>query len=491
MLPDRSPALRGARDAQCRGRAFDRRSATARRWPAVALAAVLAAVALVGVAFWARPARRRFWLGGRALAAFGNDADVDPRAWLEAGRHACALGARARAPPPVLIGATPTHRIIAPYGVLLFAYGESAELVRKYGAEAVQTAEALRRTNPRLPIAIASNFPNVSAASGARLFRTPPFALVLPIRHDHMVYPSTVRPRYEWVTRAHYMALSPFELTLALDSHALPCTADDARDEAAARAGASAHPRASAAERVARVRPARAWRAGNELAAVLEALPAVGSARRWFDLAFNTFLTSGRPHNWALLYYTRAPAMRALFTDWYLAYLAQGGDDQGPLEHAARARARAGGLRLARMHANFAGAFERVDDFQRSDWPRATHVLSGAAHLFHVRYADEQMRRQLCAMLNARAHIRRRRVLIQPRGGHKGLYAHAWPVVFSAAEYTAATGYSPPPAGHVNEFAFAQPACASASNLSADETGGEPLVYPFDQHARLACWRSA
>lgn len=402
-------------------------------------------------------------LGARRFASHDAHAsDSDPRAWMEAGARACAPRAAALA--PSLLAADPAHRIIAPFGALLFAYGESVELVRKYGAEAARTAEALRRTNPDLPVAIATNFPNASASPGsrARLFRTPPFAAVLPIRHDHMLYPSTVRPRYEWVTRAHYLARSPFELTLALDSHALPCTAADAL--------------ANGSD----------WRAGNEVAAALRALPALGSPARAFDLAFNTFLTSGRPHNWALLYYTRAPAMRALFTDWYLAYLAQGGDDQGPLEHAARARARAGGLRLARLHTNLAGAFERLDDSQRSDWPRATHVLSAAVHLFHVRYGDEPARRRLCAMLNDPAHARRRRVLVQPRGGHKGLYAHRWPMAFSAAEYAAATGYAPPPRGHVNELVW-EPVCAAANAGEVTDGPHEALVYPFSRHAQLSC----
>ncbi|KAJ1637016.1 hypothetical protein T492DRAFT_955643 [Pavlovales sp. CCMP2436] len=278
------------------------------------------------------------------------------------------------------------------------------------------------------------------------------------------------------------MALSPFELTLTLDSHTLPCTADDADELAVSEPGLGG----SAVG-------ARPWRAGNEVARTLAALPAADSPHRWFDLAFNTFVTSGRPHNWALLYYTRAPAVRALFTDWYLAYLSQGTDDQGPLEHAARAHARAGRLRLARMHTNLVGAFERVDDYQRSDWPRVTHVLSGPVLLFHVRYGDEPTRRKLCAMLNAPAQVRRRRVLVQPRGGHKGLYAHPWPAVFSAAEYRAVTGYWPPGRGHVSELLWSRPVdCGGArTNSSTVSTEGdrreEPLLYYFDDHARLQC----
>lgn len=465
-----------------------------RRWVLLVLA--LAFAALVCAMLWASPARTAGMLGGRGFAALVIDADEDPRVWMEAGARACT--AHASGPAPALIGEDSTHQIIAPFGVLLFAYGQSVELVRKYGTEAVQTAEALKRTNPGLPIAIATNFPNASISPGSkeRLFHTPPFALVLPIRHDHMVYPSTVRPRYEWVTRAHYMALSPFELTLTLDSHTLPCTADDPDEDALY--GSETH-RLHASAAVDGARKLRPWRGGDEVTAALSALPSIDSPLRSFDLAFNTFLTSGRPHNWALLYYTRAPAMRALFTDWYMAYLAQGGDDQGPLEHAARLRARAGGLRLSRLHTNFVGAFERVDDFQRSDWPRVTHVLSGAVHLFHVRYGDEPTRRKLCAMLNARAHVRRRRVLIQPRGGHKGLYAHAWPMVFSAEEYVAVTRYSPPPRGHVNELVWTRAACSNGTSRFAagpDGSGGieraavaeeEPLVYAFDQHAQLPC----
>jgi hypothetical protein len=445
-----------------------------------ALAATLAALAaLAGTARMGLGRARVLELLGWA---FGSDAvDLDPRAWMASGRRACApLGARAELE-PVQIGEGAAHRIVAPYGVLLFAYGETVELVRKYGAEAVVTAEALRRTNPLLPVAIASNFPNATVAAGSAtaLFRSPqPFTLVLPIRPDAMIYPSTVRPRYEWLTRLHYMSLSPFELTLTLDSHTLPCTADDA-----AAAGA-------------------AWRAGSELATALAALPALHSPRRWFDLGYNTFVTSGRPHNWALLYYTRAPAMRALFTDWYVAYLAQGGDDQGPLEHAARARARAGALRLARLHTNLVGAFERVNDFQISDWPRVTHVLTGPVTLFHVRYGDEATRRALCAMLNAPAHARARRVLVQPRGGHKGLYAHAWPMARSAEEYRRATGgYAAPARGHVNEFTWAAPECGTArgrngsaapeqSGVVAEFGAAEPMVYPFEHHARLPCWRA-
>jgi hypothetical protein len=486
-----------------------------RRWVLLLLPAVLLAV-LVPALIVLRSARLRAMLERR----WAGDAELDPRAWMEAGKQACAplRESVAAASEPVLLGDGAAEQSIAPFGALLFAYGETVELVRKYGAEAALTAEALRRTNPELPVAIATNFPNATAAPGSsvRLFRTPPFMRVLPIRHEHMVYPSTVRPRYEWVTRAHYMALSPFELTLTLDSHTLPCTADDADPEAidadskaSSETGGKGEDGAPSAGAASVLTPqqghrrTRPWRPGNEVAAALRALHRpVDSAERWFDMAFNTFLTTGRPHNWALLYFTRAPAMRALFTDWYIAYLAQGGDDQGPLEHAARVRARAGALRLARLHTNFVGAFERVDDFQRSDWPRATHVLTGPAHLFHVRYGDERTRRSLCAMLNAPARARERRVLIQPRGGHKGLYAHPWPTVGSAAEYRAVTGYDPPPRGHVNELQWERPACARAPNRSAapaardstaDGGGGgeeaEPLVYPFEQHARLPCWQ--
>lgn len=67
------------------------------------------------------------------------------------------------------------------HGVLLFAYGLDKPTLLRYYNEALGTAQSFKSLDPRLAIAIATNFANVTAGG-----RHDVFDHVVPIRHDHI-----------------------------------------------------------------------------------------------------------------------------------------------------------------------------------------------------------------------------------------------------------------------------------------------------------------
>ena len=123
---------------------------------------------------------------------------------------------------------------------LLFAYGDASTLSHFLG-EAATAARSFKEHNPEMQIAVVTNNASVDRAL---------FSHVLRPRED-LLFPGSPCPyekdpakaakcsgrRRQWATRLYYMALSPFELTWALDSNAISCTPGAAgRFLAAARA---------------------------------------------------------------------------------------------------------------------------------------------------------------------------------------------------------------------------------------------------------------
>ena len=125
-------------------------------------------------------------------------------------------------------------------GLLLFAYGDASTLSHFLG-EAATAARSFKEHNPEMQIAVVTNNASVDRAL---------FSHVLRPRED-LLFPGSPCPyekdpakaaqcsgrRRQWATHLYYMALSPFELTWALDSNAISCTPGAAgRFLAAARA---------------------------------------------------------------------------------------------------------------------------------------------------------------------------------------------------------------------------------------------------------------
>ena len=112
-------------------------------------------------------------------------------------------------------------------GLLLFAYGDATTL-SFFLEEAAHAARSFKAHNPELQIAVVTNNASVDRAL---------FSHVLRPRED-LLFPGSPCPyekdpakaskcsgrRRQWATRLYYMALSPFELTWALDSNAISCT---------------------------------------------------------------------------------------------------------------------------------------------------------------------------------------------------------------------------------------------------------------------------
>ena len=89
--------------------------------------------------------------------------------------------------------------------------------VPKYFAEARESAARIRRLNPLLPIALATNVGTGAARSSIAW----PFGRVVDLSS---VRPAGGRPLPLWLPRIHALLSSPFRLTLSLDSHATACS---------------------------------------------------------------------------------------------------------------------------------------------------------------------------------------------------------------------------------------------------------------------------
>ena len=125
-------------------------------------------------------------------------------------------------------------------GLLLFAYGEASTLSHFLG-EAAHAARSFKVHNPEMQIAVVTNNASVDRTLFSHVLRPREDLLFpgspCPYEKDSAKAAKCSGRRRQWATRLYYMALSPFELTWALDSNAISCTPGAAgRFLAAARA---------------------------------------------------------------------------------------------------------------------------------------------------------------------------------------------------------------------------------------------------------------
>jgi hypothetical protein len=125
-------------------------------------------------------------------------------------------------------------------GLLLFAYGDASTLSHFLG-EAAHAARSFKEHNPEMQIAVVTNNASVDRALFSHVLRPREDLLFpgspCPYERDAAKAAKCSGRRRQWATRLYYMALSPFELTWALDSNAISCTPGAAgRFLAAARA---------------------------------------------------------------------------------------------------------------------------------------------------------------------------------------------------------------------------------------------------------------
>lgn len=97
------------------------------------------------------------------------------------------------------------------FGVLFFVYAMQPVDVERFLYLALASARTYAASSPSLPLAIAISHPELMT------HKTHPFAHVLTIPAV------TVFAGRQWVTRVLSLALTPFKLTLAVDSDTLCC----------------------------------------------------------------------------------------------------------------------------------------------------------------------------------------------------------------------------------------------------------------------------
>ena len=299
--------------------------------------------------------------------------------------------------PQLLVPTTPELPVWPPtaerkhgVGVLLFAYGHTTTLPYFLG-EAVSAARSLRALNPELSIGIVSNNETVDS----RLFN-----VHLRPRSDLLFVGDLTNSGQfrsdgiarQWLTRLYYLALTPFEVTWALDSNTICCTPNSA----------DSFMRAALATKL--------W--GYDM---------VHASQR-----------DGRlyPHNWNFMY-RWTPSTSSVLREWLLLQLRRGvtADDQKTLLVAQmRLRASSIPLRIGQLATPLATAFYNVpprrllmryrglnksseptlsetggaDDVVRfrglefrADGARITRVIHGPVHMLHTK--DSTM----CSKVNA------------------------------------------------------------------------------------------
>jgi len=279
-------------------------------------------------------------------------------------------------------------------GVLLFAYGHSTTLPYFLG-EAISAARSLRALNPELSIGIVSNNETVDATLFNVHLRPRSDLLFVGDVTNSGQFRSDGIAR-QWLTRLYYLALTPFEVTWALDSNTICCTPNSA----------DSFMRAALATKL--------W--GYDM---------VHASQR-----------DGRlyPHNWNFVY-RWTPSTSSLLREWLLLQLRRGvtADDQKTLLVAQmRLRAASIPIRLGQIATPLATAFynvpprrslmryhgmntsgehspsevrgvgQRPDDVVRfrdlefrADGARITRMIHGPVHMLHTK--DPRM----CSKVNA------------------------------------------------------------------------------------------
>lgn len=141
-------------------------------------------------------------------------------------------------PAPVSVAAT------APVGVLYIVYEQrktsnaKASRLPLYLAEAARSAASVREKNPSLPVALTTTesaslpksimYPYCGSNTTAiiRILKLPCFiSRVNRSAFERVLQLAAAKPREPlWAPRLRALAASPFDLTLALDSHATTCS---------------------------------------------------------------------------------------------------------------------------------------------------------------------------------------------------------------------------------------------------------------------------
>ena len=255
-------------------------------------------------------------------------------------------------------------------GLLFFAYGAQVTL-QHFLVEAGNAALSFRHPSANITIAVVTNNETVDP-SIFDIHIKPRRDLLFagdPCPYGPKGCNAKARPR-QWAPRLYYLALSPFEVTWALDSNVACC-----------------HPQLAAAF-----------------------LHSALRTRMWsFDIATaNQGVGSMYPHNWNIMYrWTRATS--DLMRDWLMLQLRRGlgTDDQGTLFAAEQRQRASGGLRVGQMPTPYAAAYYSAFSKRGQFYPRITRPLEAEAVLIHTRNNDAAGRRGWCAAFNEAKGVRR------------------------------------------------------------------------------------
>ncbi|CAM9340283.1 unnamed protein product [Ectocarpus fasciculatus] len=254
-------------------------------------------------------------------------------------------------------------------GILFFAYGAETTTAEHYLQQAITSARRIKLLNPGMNITLVTNpgmHPDISGA----------FDNVVNVEQK-LLYSGTVQSwnpngvSRQWLTRLEYLARSPYETTLALDSQAL-CCAPDVEDF---------------------LKKSRVEE---------------------FDLAFavqNPDLLA--PHNWAILYRKNENTKR-LFNRWRVLQIeySRAGSDQQTLEMAAGSLALQGKLNVSVISENLALATV-VYNRTVPTFPKTSMLIDpGPIHFVHYDAASHEDAEMTCRKLNR--HWSLARVVVMP-----------------------------------------------------------------------------
>jgi len=250
-------------------------------------------------------------------------------------------------------------------GLLFFAYGSHRTLEHFLG-ESVRAASSFRGSGvgKHVHIAVVTNNATVDAAV-FDIHIKPRSDLLFagePCPYGPRGCNPNARPR-QWITRLYYMALSPFEVTWALDSNVVCCD------------------HVTVAAFLQRAYDSRLW--GYDIATANQA----------------SGPGSYYPHNWNILY-RWTPATSSMMRDWLLLQIRRGlaADDQATLFAAEQRQLATGGLRVGQVPTPFAAAFYSAK--KPAFYPRITRPLSKAAVVLHVGSGNIGAGNEWCARFN-------------------------------------------------------------------------------------------
>lgn len=266
--------------------------------------------------------------------------------------------------------AVPGQEAKAGAGLLFFAYGAEATL-NHFLREAGNAARSFKDVAAGIKIAVVTNNETVDPKI---------FDIHMKPRKDLLFAGEpcpygagkpgcnpNARPR-QWATRLYYLALTPFEVTWALDSNSACC---------------------------------------DPHAAAKFLRNALGSRMWGYDIAT---ASQGHgplyPHNWNIMYrWTKATSN--LMRDWLLLQFRRGlaSDDQATLFAAMQRQRAAGGVRVGQMPAPYAMAFYSVKGGHF--FPRLTRPLAAPAVVFHSGRNTAKGVRIWCEVFNEAKGVRR------------------------------------------------------------------------------------